>query len=261
MNLDLQGKTALVGGSTQGIGKAVALELAALGATVVLVARNRERLLEVRNELPVPAGQQHAYIVADFSSPEELRAYVAGYVDKHPVQILVNNTGGPPSGPITDADTAAFLSAFSNHLVCNQILAQTVLPGMKSGGYGRIINIISTSVKLPLKNLGVSNTVRAAVANWSKTWANEVARFGITVNNVLPGATDTQRLRSLIDLKSKRTGVSVAEVEKEMLEEIPMERFAEPSEVANAVAFLASPAAAYISGTNLPVDGGRTGCL
>jgi len=261
MNLDLQGKTALVGGSTQGIGKAVALELAALGATVVLVARNRERLLEVRNELPVPAGQQHAYIVADFSSPEELRASVAGYVDKHPVQILVNNTGGPPSGPITDADTAAFLSAFSNHLVCNQILAQTVLPGMKSGGYGRIINIISTSVKLPLKNLGVSNTVRAAVANWSKTWANEVARFGITVNNVLPGATDTQRLRSLIDLKSKRTGVSVAEVEKEMLEEIPMERFAEPSEVANAVAFLASPAAAYISGTNLPVDGGRTGCL
>ncbi|MFM2135119.1 MAG: hypothetical protein RL021_519 [Bacteroidota bacterium] len=261
MDLDLRGKTALVGGATQGIGKAVAVELAQLGATVVLAARNKEALSAVCNELPKPYAQNHGYIVADYSVPDEVRSAAERLVASGPVHILVNNTGGPPSGPITAAAPDAFLAAFNNHLVCNQLLAQTVLPGMKSSGYGRIINIISTSVKLPLKNLGVSNTVRAAVANWAKTWANEVAPFGITVNNVLPGATDTQRLRSLIENKSVKAGIERTAVEKEMLDEIPMGRFADPAEVANAVAFLAAPAAAYISGINLPVDGGRTGCL
>lgn len=261
MNLDLRGKTALVGGATQGIGKAVAVELASLGATVILAARNKETLEAVCKELPALHGQRHGYMVADYSSPEEVRTAAERLVASQPVHILVNNTGGPPSGPITAAAPDAFLSAFNNHLVCNQLLAQTVLPGMKSSGYGRIVNIISTSVKLPLKNLGVSNTVRAAVANWSKTWANEVAPFGITVNNVLPGATDTQRLRTLIETKAVKVGMERTAVEKEMLEEIPLGRFADPAEVANAVAFLAAPAAAYISGINLPVDGGRTGCL
>lgn len=260
MNLNLSGRHALVCGSTQGIGKAAAFELAALGAKVTLVARNEEELKKVCAELGGTAG--HDYLVADFSRPDELKEKVSTYVKTQgPIHILVNNTGGPPGGPITEARTEDFIQTFSNHLVCNHILVQAVLEGMKKSGYGRIINVISTSVKQPLKNLGVSNTVRAAVANWSKTLAGEVAQFGITVNNVLPGATATVRLRSIIDAKSQKTGMSKEEVEKEMLHEIPMARFADPSETANAIAFLASPAASYITGINVPVDGGRTACL
>ncbi|MFM7217420.1 MAG: SDR family oxidoreductase [Bacteroidota bacterium] len=261
MNLDLRGKRALVCGSTQGIGKAAAIELALLGASVTLLARNQSELERVRGELSVLFHQQHEILVADFNDPVGLKRTVTDYVTDHPVQVLVNNTGGPPSGPITEASTEAFLQAFNNHLVCNQLLAQAVLPGMKKAGYGRIINIISTSVKQPLKNLGVSNTVRAAVANWSKTWSGEVAAYGITVNNVLPGATDTVRLRSLIEAKAQKTGHAVEKVRQEMLEEVPMGRFADASEIANAVAFLASPAAGYITGINVPVDGGRTSSL
>jgi 3-oxoacyl-[acyl-carrier protein] reductase len=261
MNLDLRGKKALVCGSTQGIGKAVALELALLGASVTLVARNEETLRKTRSELSTLFQQQHDYVVADFSQPSELKKVVEKLVASKNIHILVNNTGGPPSGPITEATEEAFLQAFNNHLICNQLLATALFPGMKQEGYGRIINIISTSVKQPLKNLGVSNTVRAAVANWSKTWANEVAHYGITVNNVLPGATNTVRLRSIIEAKATKTGSRIDDVKHEMLEEVPMKRFAEASEIASAVAFLASPAAGYISGVNLPVDGGRTGCL
>jgi 3-oxoacyl-[acyl-carrier protein] reductase len=173
----------------------------------------------------------------------------------------VNNTGGPPGGPITEADGNEFLTAFQNHLINNQNLAQLLLPGMKKAGFGRIINIISTSVKVPLNGLGVSNTVRGAVANWSKTWANEVGQFNITVNNVLPGATETERLTSIIANKANKTGKSEEEVAAAMAGAVPMKRFAKPEEVANAVAFLASPAAAYINGINVPVDGGRTGSL
>lgn len=261
MNLDLRGKRALVCGSTQGIGKAAALELALLGASVTLIARNEEQLMKVKRELSVLFQQQHDYLVADFSRPDELREIITRYVENRPVHILVNNTGGPASGPITEAAEDAFLQAFNNHLICNQVLAKAVFPGMKSAGFGRIINIISTSVKQPLRNLGVSNTVRAAVANWSKTWSNEVARYGITVNNVLPGATNTVRLQSLIELKAGKTGMRLDDVRQEMIEEIPMGRFAEAAEIANAVAFLASPAAGYITGINVPVDGGRTGNL
>lgn len=262
MNLDLKNKRALVCGSTQGIGRAVALELAALGANVTLLARNEEALKKTKAELNTDRGQQHSYLVADFSKPEEVRTLANQFVQRHgAVNILVNNTGGPPSGPITAAKTEEFLSAFNNHLICNHICAQACLEGMKNAGYGRIINIISTSVKQPLPNLGVSNTIRAAVANWSKTWANEVAQYGVTVNNVLPGATSTNRLHTIIGNNASKNQRSLEEVKEHMLKEIPMKRFAEPYEVANAVAFLASPAAAYITGINVPVDGGRTGCL
>jgi 3-oxoacyl-[acyl-carrier protein] reductase len=262
MNLDLTGKTALVCGSTQGIGKASAIELSALGANVVLIARNEDALKTILTELDNSKGQKHYYITADFQKPVELKQKVDGFITKHgAAHILVNNTGGPPGGPITGAKAEEFLQAFNNHLICNHLLAQAALEGMKKEKYGRIINIISTSVKMPLKNLGVSNTIRAAVANWSKTLANETARFGITVNNVLPGATLTGRLQSIIENKSKNTGEAVDEVKGEMMAEIPMGRFADASEIANAVAFLASPAAGYITGINVPVDGGRTGCL
>ncbi|MBL0103190.1 MAG: SDR family oxidoreductase [Bacteroidetes bacterium] len=261
MNIDLTGKKAIVCGSTQGIGRASARELATMGAAVVLVARNEDALKSEMANLPT-AGQKHDYLVADFSNPEQVRERVEAYVKANgPINILVNNTGGPPGGPITSAKTTEFLSTFTQHLICNQILAQAVLEGMKSSGYGRIINIISTSVKLPLKGLGVSNTVRAAVGNWAKTWANEVGQFGITVNNVLPGATATSRLQSILEAKAQKTGQTIEQVKKEMTEEIPMQRFASPEEVAQAVAFLASPAASYITGINVPVDGGRTGNL
>ncbi len=262
MNLDFKQKQAIVCGSTQGIGKAVAIELANLGASVTLVARNEQSLKAVKQELNTSFGQLHSYLCVDFSDPAELRSLIDAYMHRQGiVHILVNNTGGPPAGPANAAKTEEFLSAFNNHLICNHILAQACLEGMKNARYGRIINIISTSVKQPLPNLGVSNTIRAAVASWAKTLANELGRFNITVNNVLPGATATQRLQSIIENKSAKTGHSLDNVREEMLHEIPMGRFAEAHEIANAVAFLASPAASYINGINLPVDGGRTGCL
>ncbi|MBL7883877.1 MAG: SDR family oxidoreductase [Bacteroidia bacterium] len=262
MNLDLTGKTAMVCGSTQGIGKASAIELALLGANCILVARNEEALKEAIKDLDVSKGQKHQFLAVDFQSPKILKEKVDSHVITHGnVHILVNNTGGPPSGLIQNAKIDEFLQAFNNHLVCNHILVQALIEGMKKEQYGRVINIISTSVKMPLKGLGVSNTIRAAVANWSKTLSNEVASYGITVNNVLPGATLTGRLSSIIENKSKNTGESLNEIKNEMESEIPLGRFAEPSEIANAVAFLASPAASYITGINVPVDGGRTGCL
>lgn len=260
MNLDLTGKHALVCGSTQGIGKAAAIELALLGADVTLVARNEEKLKATLAELERIGN--HDYIVADFSSPEGVKAAVEKYLTHgKPFHILVNNTGGPPGGPVGNARVEEFVTAFNAHLLCNHIITQALLPGMKAAGYGRIINVISTSVKQPLKGLGVSNTIRAAVGNWAKTLSLEVAADGITVNNVLPGATATQRLYGLLDAKSAKTGASKSDLEKEMIHEIPAGRFGEPEEVASAIAFLATPAAAYINGINVPVDGGRTGNL
>lgn len=259
MNLNLTGKYALVGGSTQGIGKAAAIELALLGAHVILLARDETKLRHVVKELDHTHGQQHHYICADFSDPGALQKRVQDYLKNNStIHILINNTGGPPAGPVLSAKAEEFVSAFSNHLICNHLLAQTLIPGMKAAGYGRIINIISTSVKQPIPGLGVSNTIRAAVGNWSKTLASEVAPFGITVNNVLPGAANTIRLQTIFENKAQKTGKSVQDIKQEMIHEIPAGRIAEPHEIANAVAFLASPAASYINGINVPVDGGRT---
>ncbi|NIR52240.1 SDR family oxidoreductase [candidate division KSB1 bacterium] len=262
MNIDLSGKRAIVCGSSKGIGKAVAHELANLGATVILIARDGETLKQVKGELSRDAGQRHDFIAVDFAEVDTLEQKITQFVSTNPpVHILVNNTGGPPAGPIFEAETQEFLQGFSNHLICNHILTQTVVPGMKTEGYGRIINIISTSVKQPIKGLGVSNTVRGAVASWAKTLAGELAAFGITVNNILPGATKTTRLQSLIGHNAKKSGVSVEALTKQMLDQIPTGRFAETSEIANAAVFLATPAAAYINGVSLAVDGGRTQCL
>jgi 3-oxoacyl-[acyl-carrier protein] reductase len=261
MNLSLLGKNALVGGASAGIGRATAVELALLGANVTLLARTESSLQEAVASLDVSQGQRHNYIAADFSDSKTLLEKVTASLESRPVHILVNNTGGPPGGPITEATGEAFLMAFHNHLLCNQLLAQAVLPGMKATGYGRIVNIISTSVKEPVENLGVSNTTRWAVASWAKTWANEVARFGITVNNVLPGYTLTGRLKEIIEKRAVASGQSIEATEEIFKNQVPSRRFAEPKEVAAAVAFLASPAAGYINGINLPVDGGRTKSL
>jgi len=261
MDLDLNGKRAVVCGSTQGIGKASAIELALMGASVTLLARNAGALKEVIKELKRSPGQKHDYVVADFSFPDEVRKAVNAYAGRSEVSILVNNTGGPPGGPIINASPADFTQAFANHLLCNHILVQAFVEGMKKSGYGRIINIISTSAKIPVKGLGVSNTIRGAVANWAKTLANELGAFGITVNNVLPGATMTGRLESILQSKMTTTGKSLDALKQETISEIPAGRIGEPGDVAAAVAFLASPAAGYINGTSLPVDGGRTGSL
>ncbi len=258
MDLKLKNKKALVCGSTQGIGKATAILLAKEGANVTLVARNEEKLKTVLSELP-SKDQQHNYLVADFSNPEDLKMKL----EKLNAQfhILINNTGGPAGGPVFNAKLEEFERAFTMHLKCNHVLAQALVPGMKEFGYGRIINIISTSVKQPLDGLGVSNTIRGAVANWSKTLANELGQFNITVNNVLPGATSTERLNEIINNKANKTGLSVDEVSKNMMNASPAKRFAKPEEVANAVVFLASEKASFINGINVPVDGGRTKSL
>lgn len=257
--LDLTGKTALVGGSSQGIGRATALELADAGATVILLARNEKALEHVKTELSTAQGQQHRVLTADYAEPEALKQKIQALVQEVPeIHILVNNTGGPAPGPANAALEDQFLQAFQQHLVCNHLLMQALLPGMKTAGYGRIINVISTSVKQPIPNLGVSNTIRAAVANWSKTLSQELAPFGITVNNVLPGATYTGRLQAIISNNADKNQLSLDETEKHMLKEIPAGRFARPEELAYTIVFLASPAAAYINGINVPVDGGRT---
>ena len=261
MNLNLTAKNALVCGGSAGIGKASAIEMASLGATITLVARNEDKLKAVISELPTPEGQNHSYLIADFTNPSELKETIVEATHLNTYHILINNTGGPKGGPIFSAEVSEFTQAFSNHLVCNQILVQNVVPGMKEAGYGRIINIISTSVKQPIDGLGVSNTIRGAVASWSKTLANELGPFGITVNNVLPGFTATDRLADIIGNASKRFGGSEEKASEFMRNLVPARRFAQPNEIANAVTFLASEAASYINGINLPVDGGRTKSL
>ena len=261
MNFSLKGKNALVCGSSKGIGKAIAIALAKQGANVTLAARNEKSLISTMSELDTSDGQQHDLLIADFSKPQELKELIRNRLKTIAFQVLVNNTGGPSPGNIMDATEEQFLSAFNNHLLCNHILAIALIPGMKENKYGRIINVISTSVKIPLKGLGVSNTVRAAVANWSKTLSNELAPFGITVNNILPGTTNTDRIREIILNRAAAEGKTYEEYEKEMVREIPMGRFGEPSEIAAAAVFLASPAASYVTGINVPVDGGRTGSL
>ncbi len=262
MDIDLTGMRAVVCGSTQGIGRASALELANLGANITLVARNQKMLEQVKKDLESGSDQDHHLLVVDFSQPNELKKELVKYLANiNRVDILVNNTGGPPVGRVIDAALEEFEDAFSQHLICNQIITQQVTPLMINNGYGRIINIISTSVKMPIPGLGVSNTIRGAVANWSKTLSMELGQHGITVNNILPGATMTGRLKSILEQRAIKTSKTYEEVKNQMIAEIPAGRISEPEEIANAVAFLASPAASYINGINVPVDGGRTGSL
>lgn len=260
MDLNLNNKTALVCGSTAGIGKATAMALASEGVKVTLLARNENKLKDVLSELP--SQSKHDYIIADFSNPDNLNMKVTDYIEKnHGFHILINNTGGPKSGAIHTATIDEFTDAFKMHVICNQILVQAVLPYMKAEHYGRIINVISTSVKEPIEGLGVSNTIRNAVANWSKTLAGELGPFGITVNNVLPGFTETERLEQIIKIKANKEGTTEVEMAEIMKNYVPAKRFAQPEETADAITFLSSACASYINGINLPVDGGRTKSL
>ena len=258
MQLQLDGRHALVCGASQGIGRASAIELAALGANVTVLARRAEALEALVAELPrTHAAQRHGFIVADVADTTALRAQAAALVATAPVHILVNNSGGPPPGNVLDAAPEDFLAAWQQHLLANHTLAQAVVPGMRAAGWGRIVNVISTSVREPIPGIGVSNTTRGAVASWAKTLAGELAPYGITVNNVLPGATHTPRIEQIVAARAQKSGKPLAEVQQTMEAEVPMRRFADPAEIAAAVAFLATPAAGYITGVSLPVDGGR----
>ena len=262
MEFNLRQQVAVVCGGSQGIGLASARALAELGASIVLVARDPERLEAARQRLPTRDQQEHHYFALDFSDREAVQRVAADIVSSVPtVHILVNNSGGPPAGSALDATPEQYEQAFTSHLVASQLFVQSVAPAMKKQHYGRIVNIISTSVKQPILGLGVSNTIRGAVASWAKTLSLELGPYQITVNNVLPGFTATGRLDSLIQTKAEREGTTPEQVAQAMAREVPLGRFADPSEIAAAVAFLASPAASYINGINLPVDGGRTGSL
>jgi 3-oxoacyl-[acyl-carrier protein] reductase len=261
MNISLDGRNAIICGSSQGIGFAVAQELAILGANCILMARNATALGHAVQMLSKKFHQKHSFVVADFSKQEEVKEAINQIIKQQRIHVLVNNTGGPPAGPIIDAEDEEFVSAFQQHLVCNHSLTKAVVPGMKEEGYGRIVNIISTSIKVPLNNLGVSNTIRAAVASWAKTMANELGQYNITVNNVLPGLTETARLESLIQNTAQKRQIPTEVVMKEMKNDVPMKRFGQPSEIGALAAFLASPAASFVNGTSIPVDGGRTGSI
>ncbi len=263
IDFSLQGKNAFIGGASKGIGKATAIALAQAGASCTIAARSTQALAQLCSELDVSTGQQHRYISLDYSNMVELESNITNFLADHKIDfhILVNNTGGPPAGPISNATTEEFMAAYQQHLLANHLLATKLIPGMIKQAYGRIINIISTSVKIPLEGLGVSNTTRGAVASWAKTLANEVAQYGITVNNVLPGSTDTERLQTIFENKAKKSGQTIEAIISEGIHHVPMRRIGKPEEIAAAVLFLASPAASYITGINLPVDGGRTGSL
>ena len=262
MDLNLTNKTALVCGASQGLGLACANELALLGANVIVASRSDDKLRSVIKQLDTSAGQKHQFLVLDLSQPEEVQQTVEAFLSKgNTIEILINNAGGPPSGAMLDTDPNDIEKAFRTHVISSHILSQLVVPAMMEAGYGRIINIVSTSVKQPINGLGISNLVRAAVANWAKTLANEIGKYGITVNNVLPGFTNTERLNYLLVKQASDKGVSKEDMFDKTIEAIPAKRVGEPAEFGAAVAFLCSPAASYINGINLPVDGGRTASL
>lgn len=262
MELNLSGRHAVVGGASQGIGRATAIELAELGADVTLLARSADVLKELAQSLPRkhPA-QRHDWRSVDMQDTGGLQATAQEIVAAHPVHILINNTGGPPGGPAHSAEASAFENTFRQHLLAGQVLMQAVLPGMRAARFGRLVNVISTSVKEPIPGLGVSNTVRAAVAAWAKTLSGELAADGITVNNVLPGYTRTARLTGLLSAQSQKSGRSEEELAAEMAAAVPARRFGEPGEVAAVIAFLCTSAAAYVNGVSIAVDGGRTRAL
>ena len=259
MNLSLNNKHAFVCGSTDGIGKASALLLAEHGCEITLIARNQEKLDSTLLELAQNNGQNHSTVCADFDDPETLKERVNSQISTlgKPVDILVNNSGGPHGGTLIEAEEDEFRIAFERLLICNHIMAKAVVPGMKEQGSGRIINIISTSVRQVIPGLGVSNTIRGSVAQWGKTLAIELGEYGICVNNILPGYTATARLQDLADSKAESMGVTPDQIQDGWAKNTSLRRLGAPQEIAGTVAFLASDAAGYISGHNLSVDGGR----
>lgn len=261
LNLSQTDRRAVVGGATQGMGKAIATELASQGAELILLARNRDRLERMTDELPAAPGVRHSFYSLDYSDLDAVKSVAEELDAGAPVHILVNNTGGPEPGAAQEASVEQFSHAFTQHLLAFQILTQAIIPGMREARFGRIINIISYSVIQPIRGLGVSNTIRAAVAQWGRTLADELGPNAITVNNVLPGLTSTERLRSLFQHRASLAGTTYEQMEQLSLQSIPVRKFASPEDIAGVVAFLASESAGCINGVNLPIDGGRLAAM
>lgn len=254
---------ALVGGASGGIGKAAAVSLAKDGVQILALSRSEDKLKDLCNELNKINGLVNYYLPADYSNTKSLIQNLNAFENEHKIlpNIIINNTGGPPGGPAYKASSKEYISAFTQHLIANHTIMQWCVNHLIDNCWGRIINIISTSVKQPLNGLGVSNTVRGAVANWSKTLANELGAFNITVNNILPGATETDRLEQIIQNKMNKSNLDKEVIETQMKSSIPLGRFGKPEELASAIVYLCSEGANYISGTNIVVDGGRTSSL
>ncbi|NND95292.1 MAG: SDR family oxidoreductase [Flavobacteriales bacterium] len=255
-------KRALVCGASKGIGKAIAYKLASEGMEVILLARGEDDLARIQEDLDSNNGQVHKYYAVDFMRPERVvEALQNELIESHRIHILINNTGGPEPGLLHEAELQSLADAFTMHILTSQALMKALLPGMEQAGFGRIVNIISTSVKEPIDGLGVSNTIRGAMASWSKTLSRELGEKGVTVNNVLPGYTSTERLTEIIDMRAVTAGVDLEVMTSKLKREVPANRFALPEEIAGVVSFLCSDSASYLNGTNITVDGGRTRCL
>jgi len=257
MDLQLAGKVALVAASSQGLGRAIAAELAAEGMALVLCARKAPALEEVRQAIASASGVPVTAVPGDLTVVEDVRRIAAAAQAAHGrVDVLVTNSGGPPTGPFESHDEAAWLGAVRLTLLSAVELIRAVLPGMKERRFGRILNVTSIAVKQPVENLMLSNALRAAVTGMARTLANETAAYGITVNNLLPGYTRTERVEELARAQSRAKGVAPEEVTAGWRGQIPAGRLGEPHELAALAAFLASPRAAYITGQSIAVDGG-----
>lgn len=255
--LSLTGRHALVGGASQGIGEATAQAFARAGATITVLARNEARLQAMVAPLTALGATAVHVLPLDLDDREAFETEVPVWLETHgPVHIVINNTGGPPGGPLVEAPPEAILHALTRHLLSAHRLLQLTLPGMAAAGYGRFVQVLSTSVREPIDRLGVSNLTRAAVASWAKTLSRELPA-GVTINNILPGFTDTGRLGSLIEAAAQRTGRTVDQVRASFVDSVPEGRLGDPAEIANAILFLSSDAASYVRGTSIPVDGGR----
>ncbi|MGJ1447684.1 SDR family oxidoreductase [Sphingobacterium spiritivorum] len=262
MKISLIGKTAMVGGSTSGIGKAIAIALAECGASVILVARNEEKLKAVQDILDTSQGQQHDYLVVDFSLFEQAKERIAAFFSSKKVDILVNNTNGPSAGGIREKAAEDYQQAFDLLFQYTVYTTLQALPHMETNQFGRIINVSSMTVKEPQDTLVLSNTMRTALVSWSKSLSRAVAAHQITVNTVLTGYFDTDRLNSLMEIQAGKMQLSFEEVKAKRVDAIPMKRLGKPEEYASLVAFLASDHAAYLTGTAIQLDGGlMTGML
>lgn len=257
MNLNLKGRKALVCGGSEGIGAGIATALAEEGVKILLVSRSKDKLESLKDSL---TGEGHDIFPADLSSDADVQKLVE-HIGTAQIDIVINNTGGPAPGPISEASIEAFEKAIKMHLHASHKIMQAALPHMKQQQYGRFINVISTSVKIPIPGLGVSNTTRGAMASWSKTLSSEVAPYGITVNNILPGAIETGRLEAIIKSQAEKAGISEEQSSQRWADSIPAGRFGQPREIGDLAAFLSSEKAAYITGVSIQVDGGRTGAL
>jgi len=256
MNITLKGKKALVGGSSGGIGKAIAIQLAESGASVTLMSRSSEKLKQIVSSLPTDQGQRHQYLVVDFSDFEGYKTVISEYFENNSVDILVNNTQGPSAGNALEKETEDYQKAFDLLFKTVVFTTELALKQMEKNQWGRIINVASVSVKEPLSYLALSNTIRAAVVTWAKSLATDVGQYEITVNSILTGYFDTERIEQLNAKKAEQLSISPEEVRKDMESKVPVKRIGDPKEYGYLVAFLASEKAGYITGTQIPIDGG-----